>query len=613
MKRLIPLLITAIGGFVLIVAFFIPAWQASGETVAVWFDILASIAFILGGGNLLKVHLQHISDRRAGWGYSVVTLLAFLLTLWFGCCKTNAPPAPNTEYYGESFASLPLEALPEFSVAGTLPVRGDDKPLPASVRRQVRAEDGSLYFRGWMNPDQITELMSYQDSLEWQASVEELANTAQPPPELEGKVFYRADHGALAFRGMMREADRSALERLFAEHPAGTAAVAQLWEASRRETSVEIATAPPGLAIPDSQSEVVSLDGSRLSIRGPMSESLRRQLSIDWTHPERMRPFTADQTTALLKELTDSGLPMSPALEVAVNEELGKLWRPEALVLAINSAGIPAPEEKSASELFTEMRAGERNLQRLKPAGPAVQLNAAQIARIEAFAFDPAITVESLEEGLRQDGDWTGAQAAALGRFLSQQPTLAEFRRSLTQTLLRQARIEGVLLPRESIERLLADSRAQADWQRNVDVLFRAAHVVKFPWSGAYDAAGTPFGWIYEFIFQPLTATMFALLAFYVASAAFRAFRAKNAEAILLLGTAFIILLVQTPLGVWLTAWVPDSLSALRADELKRYIMSLFNTAGNRAIMIGIALGVVATSLKILLGIDRSYLGSGDD
>jgi hypothetical protein len=38
--------------------------------------------------------------------------------------------------------------------------------------------------------------------------------------------------------------------------------------------------------------------------------------------------------------------------------------------------------------------------------------------------------------------------------------------------------------------------------------------------------------------------------------------------------------------------------------------MSVFNTAGNRAIMIGIALGIVATSLKVLLGVDRSYLGN---
>jgi hypothetical protein len=39
------------------------------------------------------------------------------------------------------------------------------------------------------------------------------------------------------------------------------------------------------------------------------------------------------------------------------------------------------------------------------------------------------------------------------------------------------------------------------------------------------------------------------------------------------------------------------------------FVMSVFNTAGNRAIMIGIALGIVATSLRVLLGIDRSYLG----
>ena len=130
--------------------------------------------------------------------------------------------------------------------------------------------------------------------------------------------------------------------------------------------------------------------------------------------------------------------------------------------------------------------------------------------------------------------------------------------------------------------------------------------------TGNYIANGTPFWWLYEFIFKPLLQTTFAILAFYVASAAFRAFRARNAESVLLLVTAFIILLGRTFVGAYVTADVPTSgfFSFFRIDEMTGWIMSVMNTAGNRAIMIGVALGIVATSLRIMLGIDRSYLGS---
>ena len=83
MKRNVPLVITALGGFVLIIAYFIPATQGWGEVAAIWFDVLASIAFVLGGGNLLKIHLKNISDRKIGWAYSGITLAAFF---------TNIPP-----------------------------------------------------------------------------------------------------------------------------------------------------------------------------------------------------------------------------------------------------------------------------------------------------------------------------------------------------------------------------------------------------------------------------------------------------------------------------------------------------------------------------------------
>ena len=138
----------------------------------------------------------------------------------------------------------------------------------------------------------------------------------------------------------------------------------------------------------------------------------------------------------------------------------------------------------------------------------------------------------------------------------------------------------------------------------------------KFPdssWSGSYLEEGSAIWWAYEYMYQPLQATMFSLLAFFIASAAFRAFRAKNTEATILLVTAFVVLLGRTYAGIFLTDWLPDDYSGLRLDRLTNTIMNTFNTAGNRAIMIGIAMGVVSTSLKVLLGIDRSYLGSDED
>lgn len=123
------------------------------------------------------------------------------------------------------------------------------------------------------------------------------------------------------------------------------------------------------------------------------------------------------------------------------------------------------------------------------------------------------------------------------------------------------------------------------------------------------DDAGSWFALAYDALFTPLMATMFSILAFFVASASYRAFRAKNTEATLLLGAALIILLGRTFVGVWLTSWMPDSLTFLTIPELSNWIMSVVNQAGQRAILIGIGLGVISTSLKVILGIERSYLG----
>lgn len=128
--------------------------------------------------------------------------------------------------------------------------------------------------------------------------------------------------------------------------------------------------------------------------------------------------------------------------------------------------------------------------------------------------------------------------------------------------------------------------------------------------SGDIDATGSWFKYFFDYGVQPLSATMYSLLAFFVASASYRAFRAKNTEATILLVAAFVILLGRTALGVLLTSWVPDWFSVLQIPNMAIFVMTSPNLAGQRAIMIGIALGVVAMSLRLILGIERSYLGS---
>jgi len=127
--------------------------------------------------------------------------------------------------------------------------------------------------------------------------------------------------------------------------------------------------------------------------------------------------------------------------------------------------------------------------------------------------------------------------------------------------------------------------------------------------ASAVDTPGSLFADIFNSVQYPLSATMYSLLAFFVASASYRAFRAKNREATLLLVAAFVILLGRTPFGTLVTSWVPDAASVLQIPNLAIWIMNAPNLAGQRAIMIGIGLGVISMSLRLILGLERSYLG----
>jgi hypothetical protein len=112
------------------------------------------------------------------------------------------------------------------------------------------------------------------------------------------------------------------------------------------------------------------------------------------------------------------------------------------------------------------------------------------------------------------------------------------------------------------------------------------------------------FAWLFNNVQVPMDATMFSLLAFFIASAAYRAFRARTFEATLLLVTAVIVMLGNVPVGDLL--W-PDT-----ASNARQWILDNPNLSARRGIILGVSLGAISQSIRIILGIERSYLGGGN-
>jgi hypothetical protein len=130
------------------------------------------------------------------------------------------------------------------------------------------------------------------------------------------------------------------------------------------------------------------------------------------------------------------------------------------------------------------------------------------------------------------------------------------------------------------------------------------------------DGRQTAYGWMYMNTLVPLQGTMFALLGFYIASAAFRSFRARSLESGLLLAAALIVLVGNVPFSnfIWAQKMGITEWQGIRFElpDIVGWLMSTPNVAARRGVGFGVALGAIATSLKIIFGIERAYLGGGD-
>ena len=125
---------------------------------------------------------------------------------------------------------------------------------------------------------------------------------------------------------------------------------------------------------------------------------------------------------------------------------------------------------------------------------------------------------------------------------------------------------------------------------------------------------GGPFSWLFNNMLVPMQSTMFSTLAFYIISAAYRAFRAKTREASILLIVAIIVMMGRVPIGeaMFGSAALFGHKIGPYLPKFTEWILNTPSMGVQRGIILGVGLASVATSLRIIFGIERTYMGGGD-
>lgn len=114
--------------------------------------------------------------------------------------------------------------------------------------------------------------------------------------------------------------------------------------------------------------------------------------------------------------------------------------------------------------------------------------------------------------------------------------------------------------------------------------------------------------WFYDAIIVPVNGTMYALVAFYLTSASYKAFRARTAEAAIMMVRAAWVMLSNVPIGDLI---FPSTSFLGGMAGIRYWIVAVPNSAVSRAIAVGTFLGGFASYLRIFLGLEKRHLGAG--
>jgi hypothetical protein len=114
----------------------------------------------------------------------------------------------------------------------------------------------------------------------------------------------------------------------------------------------------------------------------------------------------------------------------------------------------------------------------------------------------------------------------------------------------------------------------------------------------------TGYQWLLQAVVTPLSSVIYGILAFYMASAGARAFRARSPHAALLLIAGFVVLLYQAPLT---GAFFPG------IEPAADYLTKTFGMSVSRMFSISVCIGAIVLGVRMLTGKEVAFLGFGEE
>ncbi|MEJ5344575.1 MAG: hypothetical protein WHS83_06665 [Chloroflexus sp.] len=109
--------------------------------------------------------------------------------------------------------------------------------------------------------------------------------------------------------------------------------------------------------------------------------------------------------------------------------------------------------------------------------------------------------------------------------------------------------------------------------------------------------ADPPIRTVFRLIYEPLAASLLALLSFFALSAMLRAMRSGRIEAVFVVAVALIALIIQLP---------PLALVPIIGQTVQ-WVNDYLVAAGARGLLLGSAIGALVAGVRLLIGFDMPY------